>query len=81
MLRSTRTTQGVIALSSGVRVLRSGEENVTMLKDLGVEIGKHTQIDQAVLEVRIDAFAGSGIAVRRELGHCHSHRCSRKTAK
>ena len=53
MLRSTSTTQGVIAL-------RSGESG----KDLGVDISKNTKIDRAVLEVRVDASAGRGIAVR-----------------
>ena len=35
-----------------------------MLKDLGVDINKK-KLDKAVLEVRIDASAGRGIAVRR----------------
>ena len=39
-----------------------------MLKDLGVDISKNTQIDKAVLEVRIDASAGRGIAARRGAG-------------
>ena len=38
---------------------------VSMLKDLGVDISKNTKFDQAVLEVRIVASAGRGIAVRR----------------
>ena len=39
-----------------------------MLKDLGVDINKNTKIDKAVLEVRMDASAGRGIAVRRGAG-------------
>ena len=39
-----------------------------MLKDLGVDISKNAQIDKAVLEVRIDASAGRGIAARRGAG-------------
>ena len=39
-----------------------------MLEDLGVDISKNTKIDKAVLEVRIDASAGRGIAVRRGAG-------------
>ena len=37
-----------------------------MPKDLGVDISKKTKIDQAVLEVRIDASIG--IAARRGAG-------------
>ena len=33
-----------------------------MLKDLGVDLSKNTKIDNAVLEVRVDASAGPGIA-------------------
>ena len=59
-----------------------------MLKDLGVDISKNTKIDKAVLEVRVDASAGRGIAVRRGAGrtssHCYSniggYKSSRKTA-
>ena len=36
-----------------------------MLKDWGVDIIKNTKIDKAVVEVRIDASAGRGVAVRR----------------
>ena len=36
-----------------------------MLKDFGVDISKNTKIDKAVLEVRVDASAGRGMAVRR----------------
>ena len=39
-----------------------------MLKDLRVDINKNTKIDKAVLEVRIDASAGRGIAVRQGAG-------------
>ena len=75
MLRSTSTTQGVNALSSGesefyalVKGTSAGLEEVSMLKDLGVDISINIQIDKAVLEVRIDASAGRGIAVRRGAG-------------
>ena len=75
MLRSTSTAQGVIALSSGesefyalVKVTSAGLGAVTMLKDLGVDISKNTQSDNTVLEVRVDASAGRGKAVRREAG-------------
>ena len=67
MLRSTSTMQGDIALSSGeselyalVKVTSAGVGAVSMLKDLG-----------AVLEVRVDASAGRGIAVRRGAGRIH----------
>ena len=56
MLRSTSTTQGVIALSSGeselyalVKGTSAGPGAVSTLKDLGVDISKNTQNDQAVL--------------------------------
>ena len=62
MLRSTSTTQGVIALSSGESEFYA---LVSMRKDLGVDISKNTKIDKAVLEVRVGASAGRGIAVRR----------------
>ena len=75
MLRSTSTTQGVIAVSSGesefyalVKVTSAGLGAISMLKDLGVDIGKNTKIDKAALEVRVDASAGRGIAVRRGAG-------------
>ena len=41
---------------------------LSTLKDLGVDISKNTQIDKTVLEVRIDASAGRGMAVRRGAG-------------
>ena len=41
---------------------------VSVLKDLGVDINENTKIDKAVLEVRIDAPAGRGIAARRGAG-------------
>ena len=70
--RSTSTMQGVIALCWGESefyVLVSGTSAglgaVSMLKDLGADISKNTQIGQAFLEVRIDASAGQGIAARR----------------
>ena len=54
--------------SPGVResVLRSGEGNVSTLKDSGVDISKNTQVDRAVLEVH--ASAGRGITVLRRAG-------------
>ena len=39
-----------------------------MLRDLGVDISKNTQIAKAVPEVRIDASAGRGTAARRGAG-------------
>ena len=79
MLRSTSTTQGVIALISGesefyasVKGTSAGLGAVSMLKDLGVDNCKKTKIDKAVLEVRVDASAGRGIAVRQRAGRiCH----------
>ena len=74
MLRSTSTTQGVIALSSEESEFyalvkgTSGLGAVSMLKDLGVDISIITMIDKAVLEVRVDASAGRGIAVPRGAG-------------
>ena len=63
--------QGVIALSSGesefyalLKAKSAGLGAVSMLKDLGVDISKNTRIARAVLEVRIDASAGRGIAAR-----------------
>ena len=84
MLRFISTTQGVNALSSGtaqgVIAVSSGESEfyalvkgaaaglgaVSMLRDFGVDINKNTKI--AVLEVRVDASAGRGIAVGRGAG-------------
>ena len=37
-------------------------------KDSGVDVSKITKIDKAVLEMRVDASAGQGIAVRRGAG-------------
>ena len=75
LLRSTSTTQGVIDLSSGesefhalVKGTSAGLGAVSMLKDLGVDISENTKIDKAILEVRVDASAGRGIAVRRRAG-------------
>ena len=42
-----------------------------MLKDLGDDISKNTKIDKAVLEVRVDASSGRGMAVRRGAGRTH----------
>ena len=39
-----------------------------MLKNLGTDISENTNIDKAVLEVRVDASAGRGVAVRRGAG-------------
>ena len=65
MLRSTSTTQGVIALSSGesefyalVKWTSAALGAVSMLEDLGVDISQNTHIDKAVPEVRVDACAG-----------------------
>ena len=75
MLRSTSTTQGVIAVSSGESefyALGKGASArlgaVSMLKDFGVDISENTQIDKAEVGVRIDASTGRGIAVRRGAG-------------
>ena len=75
MLRSTSTMQGVTALNSGesefyalVKGTSAGLGAVSMLKDLGVDISKNTQIDKAVLEVRVDASAGGGMTERRGAG-------------
>ena len=75
MLRSNSTTQGVIALISGesefyasVKGTSAGLGAVSMLKNLGVDNCKKTKIDKAVLEVRVDASAARGIAVRRRAG-------------
>ena len=49
------TTQAVVSLSLGESesyAFVKGTSAVSMLKDLGVDISQHTQIDQAVLEVR-----------------------------
>ena len=65
MLRSTGTTQGATALSWEmsefyvlVKETSAGLGAVSELEDLGVDISKRTQIDKAVLEVRVDASAG-----------------------
>ena len=47
-----------------------------MLKDLGVDISKNTKIDKAALEMRVDASAGRGIAVRREPNTSTEHQSS-----
>ena len=64
MLRSTSTALGVIPLSSGESEFY-GTSAVSMLKDQGVDISKNTYIDEAGLEVRIDASAGRDTAVQR----------------
>ena len=58
MLRSTSTTQGVIALSSAeselyalVKGRSAGVGAVSMLKDSGVNISKNTKSDKAAVEV------------------------------
>ena len=75
MLRSTSTTQGVIAVSSEesefyamVKGTSAGLGAVSTLKDLGVDISNNTKIDKAVLRGRVDASAGRGMAVRRGAG-------------
>ena len=75
MLRSTTTTQGVVALSSGesefyalVKETSAGLGVVSILTDLGVDISKNTKIARAILEVRVDASAGRGIVVQRGAG-------------
>ena len=61
MLLSTSTARGVLALSLGesefyalLKGTSAGFGAVSMLKDLRVYISNNTQIDKAVLEVRID---------------------------
>ena len=47
-----------------------------MLKDLGVDIRKNTQIDKAALEVRVDASAtrhGSTARNWEDSSHCYSN--------
>ena len=51
-----------------VKGTSAGLKGVSMLTDLGVDISKNTKIDDAALEVRIDASAGRGIAVQRGAG-------------
>ena len=76
MLRFTSTTQGVIELSSGEsEFLRSGEKGVgrdleqsQCSKIWELISAKNTKIDKAVLEVRVDASAGRGMAARRGTG-------------
>ena len=65
----------VIALSSGesgfyalVKGISAGLGAVSMLKDLGVDIRKNTKIGKAILEVRVGASVGRGMAVRRGVG-------------
>ena len=53
-----------------------------MLKDLGVDVSKNTKIDKAVLEVRVDASAGRGMAVlesQEDSSHCYSKLAGTKT--
>ena len=84
----------VVALSLGEsefyapvkRQTSAGLRPVSTLQDLGVDMSENTKIDRAALEVRVDASAGRGIAVRRPGGfvtlllqHC-SYKSSRRTA-
>ena len=75
MVKSTSSTQGVVALSSGesefyaaVKSARIGLGMTNMLKDMGVEITEP-------LDERLDATAGIGLASRRGAGrirHIHA---------
>ena len=68
MVKSSATTQGVIALSSGesefyggVKTASTGLGMINLLKDMGVDI-------QEPLDMKLDASAGIGIAQRRGAG-------------
>ena len=75
LLRSTATTQGVLALSSGesefyavVKTSSIGSGSVHMVRDMGVKM-------DTPLEIYMDATAGIGIASRRGVGrirHIHT---------
>ena len=82
MLKSTSTTQAVIALSSGesefygaVKATAAGLGLVSMMKDLGVTLpGSERNTTSSsgkripCIEVRMDASAGRGICMRRGAG-------------
>ena len=65
---SSHSGSGVSEFDALVKGTLAGLEAVSMLKDLRVDISINTKIDKAVLEVRIDAFAGRDKAVRRGAG-------------
>ena len=80
LVRSTASTQGVNALSSGeaefyaaVKGAAGGLGAVAMLRDLGVDLGNTMPTqggrrDKPVIEVKVDASAGRGVAMRRGAG-------------
>ena len=80
LLRSSSTTQTVVALSSGesefyaaVRAASTGIGAVSMLRDLGRDLENPVEVkvkhqDNPCLEIRADASAGIGIASRRGAG-------------
>ena len=70
LLRSASSTQAVISLSSGesdfyspVKGVAAGLGAVAILRDLGVEL-----TGDAAVEVKVDATAGRGVAMRRGAG-------------
>ena len=70
LLRSASSTQAVISLSSGesefyslVKGVAAGLGAVAMLRDLGVKL-----TGDATVEVKVDATAGRGVAMRRGAG-------------
>ena len=70
LLRSASSTQAVISLSSGesefyslVKGVAAGLGALAMLRDLGVEL-----TGDATIEVKVDATAGRGVAMRRGAG-------------
>ena len=70
LLRSASSTQAVISLSSGesefyslVKGVPAGLGAVAMLRDLGVKL-----TGDATVEVKVDATAGRGVAMRRSAG-------------
>ena len=68
---SHRPEFGESELYDMVKETSAGLGAVSKLKDLGVDMSKNTKIDKAVLEVRVDASVGRGIAVRRGAGRIH----------
>ena len=75
LLRSTSTTQAVISLSSGesefyslLKGTAAGIGAVSMLKDVGVDLTNNNKFEQPAVEIRVDATAGRGIALRRGAG-------------